>query len=201
MDLDTLLAKRRSLREFDETHVMPDEDLHAIIDAMRKTPTSFNIQNWRIVAIRDRGIKEKLKRVAWDQAQVGINSALFVLCGDIKAWDKHPERYWEANGPDTAAHMSNMTRGFYKGRDAVQRDEVMRSVGMAATALMLKAVDLGYATSPMIGFDAGEAAKIVNAPDDIVVGMMIAVGKSTGTPYPKTELPRGEVMVYDFFPA
>ena len=77
----------------------------------------------------------------------------------------------------------------------------MRSVGMAATALMLKAVDLGYATSPMIGFDAGESAKIVNAPDDIVVGMMIAVGKSTGTPYPKTELPRGEVMVYDFFPA
>lgn len=201
MELDKILESRRSLRQFDETHVMPDEDLHAIIDAARKTPTSFNIQNWRFAAIRDRGVKEKLKRVAWDQAQVGINSALFVLCADLKAWDRDPVRYWKANGDDTAIHMSNMTRNFYKGREEVQRDEAMRSVGMAATAIMLKAVDLGYATSPMIGFDATEAARIINLPADHVIGMMIAVGRSDSAPYPKTELTRGEVMVYDFFPA
>lgn len=201
MDLDTLLAKRRSLRQFDETHAMPDEDLHAIVDAARKTPTSFNIQNWRFVAIRDRGIKEKIKRAAWDQAQVGVNSVLFALCADLKAWDKDTERYWVANGAETAATMSGMTKGFYKGRDEVQRDEAMRSIGMAATAIMLKATDLGYACSPMIGFDPAAVATAINAPADHVVGMLIAVGKSTGTPYPKTELPRGEVMVYDFFPA
>lgn len=201
MELDKILESRRSLRQFDETHVMPDEDLHAIIDAARKTPTSFNIQNWRFAAIRDRGVKEKLKRVAWDQAQVGTNSALFVLCADLKAWDRDTPRYWKDNGDDTAVHMANMTRNFYRNRDDVQRDEAMRSVGMAATAIMLKAVDLGYATSPMIGFDAGEAARIINLPQDHVIGMMIAVGKSTAVPYPKTELPRGEVMVYDFFPA
>jgi len=201
MELDTLLEKRRSLREFDPSHAMPDEDLHAIVDAARKTPTSFNIQNWRFVAIRDRGIKEKIKRAAWDQAQVGINSVLFALCADTKAWDSDPERYWTANGDETAKHMAGMTRGFYKGRDDVQRDEAMRSIGMAATAIMLKATDLGYACSPMIGFDPVATAQAINAPEDHVVGMLIAVGKSTAEPYPKTELPRGEVMIYDFFPA
>lgn len=201
MELDALLDARRSIRDFDETHVMPDEDLHAIVDAARKTPTSFNIQNWRFVTVRDRGIKEKIRRAAWDQKQVSVNSALFVLCADLKAWDKDTERYWEANGSDTAVHMANMTRNFYKGRDDVQRDEAMRSVGMAATAIMLKAADLGYASSPMIGFDPEAVGTAINLPQDHAVGMMIAVGKAAGVPFPKTMLPRGEAMVYDFFPA
>lgn len=201
MELDALLDARRSIREFDEMHVMSDEDLHAIIDAAQKTPTSFNIQNWRFVAIRDRGIKEKIRRVSWDQKQVSVNSALFVLCADLKAWDRDTHRYWEANGDEVAERMAGMTRGFYKGRDGVQRDEAMRSVGMSATAIMLKAADLGYATSPMIGFDPDAVAAAVNLPPDHAVGMMIAVGKATAAPFPKTVLPRGEVMVYDFFPA
>jgi nitroreductase len=201
MELDDLLQKRRSIRQFEEAHVMPDDDLHAIVDAARSTPTSFNIQNWRFVAVRDRGIKEKIKRAAWDQAQVGINSVLLVLCADVKAWDRDTERYWQANGEETAAAMTGMTKGFYKGRDEVQRDEAMRSVGMAATAIMLKAEDLGYATSPMIGFDPAAVGAAINLPEDHVVGMMIAIGRPTAAPYPKTTLPRGEVMVYDFFPA
>lgn len=201
MELDTLLDARRSIRDFDDTHTMTDDDLHAIIDAARKTPTSFNIQNWRFVAVRDRGIKEKIRRASWDQKQVSVNSALLVLCADLKAWDRDTHRYWEANGEEVAERMAGMTRGFYKGREDVQRDEAMRSVGMAATAVMLKAADLGYATSPMIGFDPGAVAAAINLPADSVVGMMIAVGKPAAAAFPKTVLPRGEVMVYDFFPA
>lgn len=201
MDFDSIIEKRRSVRQFDETHVMPDEDLHAIIDAARLTPTSFNIQNWRFVAIRDRGIKEKIKRAAWDQAQVSVNSALIVLTADLKAWDRETHRYWDANGSDTAIHMANMTRNFYKGREDVQRDEAMRSIGMAATAIMLKATDLGYATSPMIGFDPAAVGTAINMPADHAIGMMIAVGKPVAEPYPKTVLPRGDVLIYDFFPA
>lgn len=201
MELDALLDARRSIRDFDETHVMPDEDLHAIIDAARKTPTSFNIQNWRFVGIRDRGIKEKIRRAAWDQRQVSVNSALLVLCADLRAWDRDTHRYWEANGSDVAVHMSNMTRNFYDKKPDVQRDEAMRSIGMAATAIMLKAADLGYATSPMIGFDPEAVGTAINIPQDHTVGMMIAIGKAAGAPFPKTTLPRGDVMVYDFFPA
>jgi len=41
----------------------------------------------------------------------------------------------------------------------------------------------------------------INAPANVVVGMLIAVGKSASQPYPKTELPRESVLIYDFFPA
>jgi len=201
MEFKEVINTRRSLRDFDNSVEINDTDLNYIIDAARKTPTSFNIQNWRFVAIRDRGIKEKIKRAAWDQAQVGINSVLIAVCADLNAWNDHTERYWAANGEETAKHMAGMTQGFYKDRPEVQRDEAMRSVGMSATAIMLAATDLGYQCSPMIGFDPAATATAINAPENIVVGMLIAIGKSASQPYPKTELPRENVLIYDFFPA
>jgi len=201
MEFKDVINTRRSLRDFDNSVEINDEDLNYIIDAARKTPTSFNIQNWRFVAIRDRGIKEKIKRAAWDQAQVGVNSVLIAVCADLNAWNDNPERYWAANGEDTAKNMAGMTVGFYKDRPDVQRDEAMRSVGMSATAIMLAATDLGYQCSPMIGFDPAATALAINAPENVVVGMLIAIGKSASLPYPKTELPRESVLIYDFFPA
>jgi nitroreductase len=201
MEFKDVINTRRSLRDFDNSVEINDEELNYIIDAARKTPTSFNIQNWRFVAIRDRGIKEKIKRAAWDQAQVGVNSVLIAMCADLNAWNDNPERYWAANGEETAKHMAGMTQGFYKDRPEVQRDEAMRSIGMAATAIMLAATDLGYHCSPMIGFDPTSTAAAINAPEHVVVGMLIAIGKSASQPYPKTELPRESVLIYDFFPA
>ena len=58
MDFKEIL-KRRTLKDFDQNHQIDDNELNIIIDAARSTPTSFNIQNWRFVAIRDRGLKEK----------------------------------------------------------------------------------------------------------------------------------------------
>lgn len=201
MEFNDLIFSRRSLREFDPQHAMPDSDLDIIIDAARHTPTAFNIQNWRFVAVRDRAIKEKLAKAAYGQQQVATNSVLLVLTADLKAWDRSTERYHTNSGPEFAARMADMTRNFYKDKPVVERDEAMRSVGMAATAIMLAAINQGYATSPMIGFDAEAVAAAINLPQDHVIGMMIAVGKSTQTPFPKTELPRNAVLVYDFFPS
>lgn len=201
MEFKDVLAARRTQREFDTSHMMSDEDLNTVIDAARATPTSFNIQNWRFVAIRDRGIKEKIKRAAWDQPQVAVNSVLIAVCADLNAWNDNTERYWDANGEDTAKNMAGMTRGFYDKNPEMQRDEAMRSVGMAATAIMLAATDLGYASSPMIGFNPVDVGTAINMPANHVVGMLIAIGIPQGIPHPKTQLTRAQVMIYDFFPA
>jgi nitroreductase len=97
--------------------------------------------------------------------------------------------------------MAGMTRGFYNGKPQTQRDEAMRSVGMAATAVMWAATDLGYACSPMIGFDPDATGAAINLPEGHVVGMLIAVGKSNSAPYPKTEIDLAEILKYDFFPS
>ena len=199
MDFKEIL-KRRTLKDFDQNHQIDDNELNIIIDAARSTPTSFNIQNWRFVAIRDRGLKEKIKRISWDQPQVAVNSVLIAICADLKAWNDSPQRYWANSTKETAEYMASITQTFYNNNAQLQRDEAMRSVGMSATAIMFAATDLGYACSPMIGFDHDSLAGIINLPENHVIGMLIAIGKSTSEPAPKTLLARTETLIYDFFP-
>ena len=42
---------------------------------------------------------------------------------------------------------------YYRDRPHVERDEAMRSCGMAAMTLMLAAQEMGYTSCPMDGFD------------------------------------------------
>jgi len=59
MDTFEAIEQRRSIKHYDPTHQMPDEDVKKLMNAVLKTPTSFNIQNYRfVVAI---GTKPLLK--------------------------------------------------------------------------------------------------------------------------------------------
>jgi len=73
--------------------------------------------------------------VAWDQSQVTDTSLFIVLCADLKAWEKEPGRYW-VNAPDEVqAFMLPAIDAYYRGKEQVQRDEAMRSCGIAAQTI------------------------------------------------------------------
>ena len=197
--LDAIIA-RRSVKQYDPKFTMPDADLTKLTELAAHSPTSFNIQNWRFVVATDPELRKKLRAAAWDQSQVTDASVLFILCADLKAWDKQPERYWQ-NAPKAAQDMLvPMIRPFYDGREQLQRDEAMRSVGIAAQTIMLAAKAMGYDSCPMIGFDPTAVATLINLPADHVIGMMIAVGKAVVPANPKGGfLPKGEIVIHNRF--
>jgi nitroreductase len=89
---------------------------------------------------------------------------------------------------------------FYEGKAQLQRDEAMRSCGLAGQTIMLAAKDMGYDSCPMIGFDPDAVARLIQLPADHVIGFMIAVGKGIKPAWPKPgQLPIDEVVVYDKF--
>ncbi|MCL6415274.1 nitroreductase family protein [Aestuariirhabdus sp. Z084] len=178
MELFTAIATRRAVKHYDADAVMPDADFRQLMAATLLSPTSYNIQHWRFVRVTDRTQRKQLQDAAWGQEQVSRASELIVLCADTQAWQDRPERYW-ADAPQAAQEMLvPMLKDFYRGREQVQRDEAMRSCGMAAQTLMLAAKALGYDSCPMIGFDADAVAERINLPEQHVIGMMIAVGKA-----------------------
>ena len=96
--------------------------------------------------------------------------------------------------------MVPMLSQFYDGREQIQRDECMRSAGLAAQTLMLAATAMGYGTSPMIGFDEEAAARIINLPADHVICMMLAIGKGIKEAFGRGgQLSLDEVVVGDSF--
>ena len=179
------IKTRRAIKHYDPEFKIPDADIDQIKRAIRQSPTSFNIQNWRFVIAGDQATKDKLCEAAWNQKQVSDASHVFVLCADVKAWDKDPAQYWCDAPQDVQDIIVPMIKPFYDGRDWQQRDEAMRSIGIAAQKIMLSATTLGYDTCPMIGFDADAVANVINLPDDHVVGMIITIGKRAKDPFPK----------------
>ena len=194
------IYQRRAVKHYDPEHELKDEELRKLMEAAIQTPTSFNIQNWRFVLVRDKELRRKIRAVSNDQAQVTDASLLIVMTADLKAWKKSPERYW-CDAPEEVAEMLvNWMGPFYEGKDELQRDEAMRSCGLAGQTIMLAAKAMDYDSCPMIGFDPVPLAELINLPKDHVIGFMIAIGKATKPAWPKPgQLPLEEVVIYNRF--
>jgi len=200
--MDTLEAikSRRAIRHYDPDHELSASEERTLFEHAVLSPTSFNIQNWRFVVVKDKDQRSKIRQAAWDQAQITEASLLIVLTADIKAWEKEPTRYWKDASKEVGELMVGMMGPFYEGKEQLQRDEAMRSVGIAAQTIMLSAKGLGYDSGPMIGFDQDAVAQIVNLPEDHAIGMIIVVGKKTTDAFPKPgQLPIDEVVITDKF--
>ena len=183
MNVSDALKSRRAVKHYDTSHTMPDEDFKFLMQSVMHSPSSFNIQHWRFVDVTDTEKRQKIRAATWDQAQVTEASKLLVLCADVNAWKKDPDQYWAQAPEEVANILVPMIKQFYEGREWIQRDEAMRSVGIVAQSLMLQAIEMGYDTCPMIGFDQEAVGKIINLPDDHVIGMMIALGKRAQEPH------------------
>ena len=97
--------------------------------------------------------------------------------------------------------MVPMIAPFYENNHQLQRDEAMRSVGIASQTLMLAAKTMGYDSCPMIGFDPIQVAKIIQLPDNHVVAMMLTVGKALKNAKVRGgQLPYEDVVFRDTFP-
>ena len=194
------IRERRSVKHYDSNHKLSDEEIEQLMSLALLSPTSFNIQNWRFVLVKDPEIRKKICSAAWDQAQVTDASLLLVICADLKSWKKNPEQYWK-NAPKEAQDFLVPAMGpFYEGKDQLQRDEAMRSCGIAAQTLMLTAKSMGYDSNPMIGFDPEKVAEIINLPDDHVISLMMAIGKQIQPAMPRGgQLALSDVVFTDSF--
>ena len=180
------IYKRRSIKLFDKDHQMTSDEETTLLEAMIQAPTSFNIQHWRFVVLRDPQLRARIRtELGNDQSQMTDASLLVLFTADTKAWQKNPQRYWQNAPKDVAELLVNWMGPFHEGREWLQRDEAQRSIGMAMQTLMIAAQDLGYDSCPMIGFDIEKVADIINLPEDYVMGPMVAIGKGIKDPWPK----------------
>jgi nitroreductase len=200
MNVPTAIQNRRSVKHFDPDHKMTKKELEKLLSLGLLSPTAFNLQNWRFVVVQDPKLREEIRKVSWDQTQVTEASLLIILCADLKAWEKEPIRYWHSAPERVQEFIVPAIQQYYDGLDQVQRDEAMRSCGIAAQTLMLTAKSMGYDSCPMDGFDFEAVGELINLPDDHAICMFVAIGKaSKEAPPAGDKLPMQEVVITDRF--
>ncbi|ROH88307.1 nitroreductase family protein [Pseudomethylobacillus aquaticus] len=200
MDVRTAIETRRSIKAYDAAHRMSQAEIDQLMSLAMLSPTAFNIQNWRFVVVQDPVLRQQIRAVSWNQAQVTDASLLIVLVADLKAWEKQPGRYWKDAPQAVQDYLVPAIGQYYQGNEQAQRDEGMRSCGMAAMTLMLAAKEMGYDTCPMDGFDFDAVGKLLNLPADHTPSMFVVVGKGLKEAWPRGgQLPMDEVVIQNTF--
>ncbi len=184
MQLSDVITERRSVKHYAKDHEIDDEELKAIFDEVILSPSSFNLQHWMFVVVRDPENKTAMQAAAWNQEQVGDCAALIVVCGKLDAhndaavvWQDAPESVRETLVP--------MTIQFYEGKTQLSRDEAIRSASLAAMTLMLVAKSRGWDTGPMIGFDPEQVAQLAGLSENYLPVMLITLGKGEPSDRPR----------------
>ena len=200
MNVTQAIQQRRSIKHYDPTHRMTSQEIESLMALAMLSPTAFNIQHWRFVVVTDPVLRHQIRAVSWNQAQVEEASLLIVLAADLKAWAKAPSRYW-VNAPQAVQDYLVPAIGhYYENNEQAQRDEAMRSCGIAAQTIMLAAKEMGYDTCPMDGFDFDAVSKLLNLPADHTPTMFITVGKAIKQAAPRAgQLSFDEVVIYNKF--
>ena len=200
METKDAITKRRSVKHFDPSHRLTESEVTELLSLAALSPTAFNIQHWRFVTVKDSDLRNEIRKVSWDQSQVTDSSLFIILCADLKAWEKSPDRYWKNAPEEVQKFMLPTIDSYYREKDQVQRDEAMRSCGITAQTLMLSAKAMGYDSCPMDGFDFSAVAKLIKLPDDHAIAMFVAIGKGLTEASPRAgQLPLDDIIFEDTF--
>src|SRR6201995_1339052 len=155
--LTRALAERRASPSFDETPI-PEEDLKKILQAGLSSPSSYNLQPWRFVVVRNPEQKKRLRSASYNQAKVEEASAMIVACGDADGWRNgdlgEMLRLGRLGGmAENYAEQAKKSIPNFLSNHPNMPLWLNRQVMLAFTHMLLMAEVLGYDTAPMEGFE------------------------------------------------
>lgn len=168
---------RRSIRKYLPTPIA-EADVRELLRLAGRAPSAYNAQPWRFVVVQDAELKARLAEAAYGQRQVAAAPAVIVLYSDmVDALERMPESFH----PDLPQDQRDAGVAGFRGTFVNQSPEQREVWGNAQSNialgyLLLLAESLGYATSPMLGFEPEKVKALLDLPDHVRIPALIAIG-------------------------
>ncbi|MDI6728129.1 MAG: nitroreductase family protein [Thermodesulfovibrionales bacterium] len=183
MDVIQAIKERRSINFFETGKEIPDDKLKELLEIANLSPSSFNLQPWKVVVVKDLERKKILKQCAFNQPKVDEASVVLIMVADPNAMEENIDRMldsWQALGymkPEMRETYKGMANNLYGPADSLKRKVfALKNTSLFAMNLMIAAKGLGLETHPMDGFDEECVKKEFNIPADKIIPMLVAVG-------------------------
>ena len=163
------LQWRYATKKFDASRTIPAETWAALERALVLAPSSFGLQPWRFMVVRDPATRERLSAASWGQRQPVECSHFVVFAGrrnyDAKDLEHFIERTAEVRGVAKATlkgYADIIAGSTERARQGGYLDSWMaRQVYIALGQFMASAALLGIDTCPMEGIDPAEYDRIL----------------------------------------
>lgn len=160
---------RHACKEFDDMKKISSEDIHYILEAGRKSPSSFGMEAWKFLVITNEELKAKLRPACWNQIQITSCSHLVLVLAKI---DSVKPESGEVKKRFARRKMPQEKLDFYLGlyadhlKDTLSSDEniyawTARQSYIAAANMMTAGASLGIDSCPIEGFDKKQVEEIL----------------------------------------
>lgn len=151
---------RYATKKMDPTKKVPEDKLNKILDAIRLAPTSSGTQPFEVLVITNDDIRQKIRPVAWDQAQITEGSHLLVFA----AWDNYTEDRIDAvtaqmaqerggDNPMLSQYYDKLKATYLPREAQVNFEHAARQAYIALGFALAAAAELEVDSTPMEGFD------------------------------------------------
>lgn len=202
-DFYELQKARRSVSNFDPDKHVDDELLEQIIEQAALAPSSFNLQPWRILAVKSQEKRQEVYDTgACEQEKVLKAPVLLVVLGDRKGYKRY-NPMWDVKkdlgklDEDSVQNIiESVSNGVY-GTDDKELGFAVRNSSLMAMSIMYTAKYYGVDTHPMIGFSPEKIKELFDLSDSMEVTVLISLGyfdESAELSARETRLPYDEIV-------
>jgi len=158
---------RHACKVFDESKKISDEEIRYILDAGRKSPSSFGMEAWKFLVISNDDLKEKLRPLCWNQAQITSCSHLVIVLAAIenaKVQSGIPKKRFTRR--DMPQEQLDFYMELYSNhlKETLSSDEniyawTSKQTYIAAANMMNAAAFIGIDSCPIEGFEKESVEK------------------------------------------
>ena len=194
-----LFRRRFACHRFQAGRELPAADLEFILEAGRLSPSSFGLEHWKFVVLRDADRLRAMQAASFGQAQVGGASALIVILAKLA--ELAPDADYaqrllarEYPGEQFAPALENY-RAFFANTDVVAWS--ISQCHIAAANMMTAATAAGVDSCAIGGFLPGEVKRILEVREGAYeVALVLALGYCDEAAPSKQRLPLAELVDY-----
>lgn len=160
---------RHACKLFDESRKISDKEIREILEAGRKSPSSFGMEPWKFLVITNEELKAKIRPHCWNQPQITTCSHLVVILAAIES--VKPES-GVVKKRFTRREMPSEMLDFYMDKYATHLSKTLssdenilcwsaRQTYIAAANMMTCAATLGIDSCPIEGFDKDDVEAVL----------------------------------------
>ena len=172
---------RYAVKQFDASKKVSDEDLQKLIDAVQLSASSYGLQPYKILVVKDQAVKEKLKAAGYNQSQFSDATAVFVFAHQtdfdaelVDSYIELSERIKELETGTLEGYANLMKNALLNLPQEAKAGWTSRQAYIALGNLLSAAAAHKIDACPMEGFEAATFDEILGLTEHNLHAVVVA---------------------------
>ncbi len=176
---ENIFTQRRSIKFFDKDKKLSEDMLKQIIDTAVLAPSSFNLQPWRLIAVKTKEAKMRLYEAAMNQDKVLEAPIVLIVVADHEGFGEHNPMWHHIAKTMSEKRLQGAMRAtarIYGKNEKTCAMYAQSNTGLFAMSIMYAAQYYGVDSHPMSGMDFDLVKKEFNLKSHEEPVMLICLG-------------------------